>query len=811
MIDAHASKDMMDVHFLSSARSEGFSSLKGELDEKLVSILVRLKRKTYGEIAKEVSANFTKAALLDARKKIFNHVVAKEEKRLTLATEGRDANSIDVDDRAALPGHAPSLLRLVNRRSKPLIVDDILLLSLYIEDPRESFPEQVLKKITAKPCTAEPSNAIDSTDDVSVSSDHDEELTEKENETPAAAKEVGRVAGEKSESNNPSKDEVRADDPPIESTKLCSTHTSTSDLIRTRTIATQTADCIVSYKNSSLNPGKDNSLPSESESGKSTDKTDVAHTRIARTRSENSLLEYIDEEFDSLTKYGNDMDSGRYKRSNPDSCDARFQDLEGKYETVLRRVVHLERLHENDLKQLRKEVNGKIDNIITPSNTVAASERPAPKELPVYRSANAIPPANGPPSDRAKDPFDTHEIADVSEWDVEACDIFVSTQDTQGNPVRTKATPFHERELRRQNPEPSIPNLQTGSIDKRAPTVSRPPPDTRMRNTRQTVTRRDEAYERFANNDGRSDSETHPEPPRSTPSETCTSGDGGGRNLYEMHTIAETTYSHRDDRIPNATGRNDCCCDRQAPVSRYAVPNNPNNPKQQTGGADKPPKNTSSDRQYQCNPNSASSTDRRQEDEADAKRRRLNTTDTRSKPSTSADADRPIIKPSSREYGGKSSVGTVSDTGTTNSNGRNLYSKVVTAGGWTEVTGSQNNEKSTRQEFPRIKSAAPSRNKEFYVRGMSCANYKLHKDLEEAVKWYCRERSINTVHQRVIMYNKDNDSVGIKVVVRDQDVEKFMSRGFWPEGISVREWYEGKPTERVRCFGNERSSSDESL
>ena len=110
-----------------------------------------------------------------------------------------------------------------------------------------------------------------------------------------------------------------------------------------------------------------------------------------------------------------------------------------------------------------------------------------------------------------------------------------------------------------------------------------------------------------------------------------------------------------------------------------------------------------------------------------------------------------------------------------------------------------------------IKSAPQTKNRELYIKGMSCADYRAYKDLEEAVKWYCKERQVNTIHQRVIIYNKESDSVGIKVVVRESDVDNITSRGFWPEGIWIRDWSDEKPSGRDRFFGSDRSSSDKSL
>ena len=104
---------MMDACYLSSVKKKGFDCLKGVLDGKLESILDTLERSNYDEATKEVMANFTKSALLDSRKKIFDIVVAKKIEEASITTTGVDVNKPDPKDEEGLLCQDPSEWQMV--------------------------------------------------------------------------------------------------------------------------------------------------------------------------------------------------------------------------------------------------------------------------------------------------------------------------------------------------------------------------------------------------------------------------------------------------------------------------------------------------------------------------------------------------------------------------------------------------------------------------------------------------------------------------------------------------------------------------
>ena len=67
----------MAAPFLCSEVSAGFSKIKGLLDEKIEKILGGYSKENCKESAKEITANYTKAVLLEFRRKLFNIAQAK--------------------------------------------------------------------------------------------------------------------------------------------------------------------------------------------------------------------------------------------------------------------------------------------------------------------------------------------------------------------------------------------------------------------------------------------------------------------------------------------------------------------------------------------------------------------------------------------------------------------------------------------------------------------------------------------------------------------------------------------------------------
>ena len=139
------------------------------------------------------------------------------------------------------------------------------------------------------------------------------------------------------------------------------------------------------------------------------------------------------------------------------------------------------------------------------------------------------------------------------------------------------------------------------------------------------------------------------------------------------------------------------------------------------------------------------------------------------------------------------------------STSKEKYSIVVTRNGWDK---SGNKGRGKKRTVPQISGLDESENKEMFVYGLKCADFKNKNDLEKSIRLYCLDRSINLVYHRVLAFKSDRVTVGCKVVVKNCDVEKISSKGFWPSNIKIKDWYDD-PEEKVPSSSDERSSSDE--
>ena len=148
--DTNTSSDKMASLFLSSEEMQGIYGLSGVISEKLIEILCRRDNEDHANLTKLINSSFTKSALVEARRKIFDFAVAREKEKRALATARGDAL---IDETAQCSDvHMLSIEQwdLDNRGNKPKIANDIAALSLYIEDPGESFPTAILAKPTPK-------------------------------------------------------------------------------------------------------------------------------------------------------------------------------------------------------------------------------------------------------------------------------------------------------------------------------------------------------------------------------------------------------------------------------------------------------------------------------------------------------------------------------------------------------------------------------------------------------------------------------------------------------------------------------------
>ena len=129
--------------------------------------------------------------------------------------------------------------------------------------------------------------------------------------------------------------------------------------------------------------------------------------------------------------------------------------------------------------------------------------------------------------------------------------------------------------------------------------------------------------------------------------------------------------------------------------------------------------------------------------------------------------------------------------------GRKSYAEV--AGKYDWQTPMSNNKRkrinSSPKEFKPISGTTIIENKDIYVRGLATRNFSNSEELEDSVRYYCRERGVNIVFARVMTNNVNTNAVGCRICLREEDLDKVYEDGFWPAKVEIREWY-NKPRER---------------
>ena len=384
------------------------------------------------------------------------------------------------------------------------------------------------------------------------------------------------------------------------------------------------------------------------------------------------------------------------------------------------------------------------------------------------------------------------------QWDPDSTDMFVNTQDSQGNTVSTKATPMHMNEIAARDVTNQC-SCSKGTGENRSSCSD----GTRPRNTRKATNRKEENLTRQTTS-----VRVAKAPPTTQRSSAAVIQKQDTRSgvAFSSSNHPKRTTNGKAPNILASQGKNRRDKDEPMSVDKTCESDKNRNVDHQRQQQEQL---TTSDKQRSSCQQAESLNDNvtRRSDPDGVKRRRLDIQDD-CVPSTSGYKRQE--QETNVESAGKSTNATGSSVNTGVSVEKTSYAEVASDGEW-NTQGGRNNGKSRKRDYPGIKSAPLNKNRELYIRGMSCADYRAYKDLEEAVKWYCKERKVNTIHQRVIVYNKENDSVGLKVVVRESDVENISSRGFWPEGITIRNWSDEKPRGRERFFVSDQSSSDESL
>ena len=135
--------------------------------------------------------------------------------------------------------------------------------------------------------------------------------------------------------------------------------------------------------------------------------------------------------------------------------------------------------------------------------------------------------------------------------------------------------------------------------------------------------------------------------------------------------------------------------------------------------------------------------------------------------------------------------------------GKETYADMASKNRWNPPPSKRKRTKSSPKAFKPISGATINENKDIYVRGLATKNFTNSEELEDSVRYYCRERGVNIVFARVMTNSVNTNAVGCRVCIREEDLDAVYEDGFWPNKVEVREWYQ-KPRDRrpSRNFNN---------
>ena len=114
---------------------------------------------------------------------------------------------------------------------------------------------------------------------------------------------------------------------------------------------------------------------------------------------------------------------------------------------------------------------------------------------------------------------------------------------------------------------------------------------------------------------------------------------------------------------------------------------------------------------------------------------------------------------------------------------------------------------SPKRAFP-LKGIAATCNRDVYLQGLEVGEGDGEEDMIESVRSYCLERGITPVFIRIIPVKYDCTRVGCRLTVTEEDFERVIDEGLWPDYISVREWTQRPRDNRGNDRGGARPPSD---
>ena len=391
--------DKMAACLISSDKGDDISKISRILEGKIVGLLTKVEYDNVQETGKTICASYTKAALLDFRRKLFAVACKAEKESDKGEINQRDALTIDKDE-CAQKEKTPVL---ANRKSKQPVVDDCIALALHIKNPTGTFPQQVLKSKTVERSkknsqTTNSDKSGGECDSGSSSSEQEEESDCETNKEPIGVqKHFERFVIRELCSERPDDEATQEEnwgDIPVAVTALreCSTQTDTP------------------YPGPSIIELRDSgSFDLESDD------------EMSRKR--------------TVMERDSTMDMSKCKVREND-----VEEIRRKCDRVERRINSIEYEHAKEMGILRAEHSAIKDDLAAVDRKIGMQvgngSKACDKSGKIGKQKRDT---------RVKEPSQRKVVIDRS-WETDESTMLVLTQDSQGEPVMTRATPLHDVE-----------------------------------------------------------------------------------------------------------------------------------------------------------------------------------------------------------------------------------------------------------------------------------------------------------------------------------------------------------------------------
>ena len=734
----------MAAQFASSSFEVGLSRIKGIFDISMEDLICGSEDVGNEDFVKKITAGFTKNALLETRRKLYDVAMSVHDGRRTKGSVAKDALRSGSVDCLSKGSHCDTGRGLVNRRVKPAVASDISDLSVYIRDTDSDFPVHMVKRAPVdRKISNKPKESVVDDDNIS--------LIENVNESDVSLDSASEIRSEGGEIDSPQTlreryiitEEVAksdSDNPSVSIVALKESGTSTSDLCSYRSISTQTDEEIPQTGGVEIAPTIRAEIKYPRHPSPDTNPPSELQVPLAQVSQENrppentvdsnaSMMDPNDPMFE-LSQKLNRLD----KKMNLIEREHMFEIMSLKSEQATLRAEF------SDALGKRQSHNNQQSNANRAGNPPCSRERMSVKEdIAAISSSNAT------------------DHAEEGDWGDYRNTNFVFTQDSQGVTVVTRETPAHQI-LRKYRPD--AVNASDVVIDPIPPNGPCNPPQkvvTYVKADPTPAPQQARRAEQFDNGTKK------PQQIKKLPS-SDTGPARGQVSVTTRHVAQKGKNSDSSGPNTGATRRRATAQDMFNDERQLSADNVGALAKRQRleGGVDL----------YDVDNGSA----------VDTKGN--------SKCSTSVSDSDDCMDDQSEK-----------------SPSKGTFAEMAAKNSWKVVSYSKSPEQK-KGTLPTISGSDDSDTKELYVQGLSVRNYRKHKELEDAVKEYCGLRSVKTQFQRVVVYKNNRKTVGCRIVVCLEDVDKVYARGFWPRGVHIREWYNDKPDEKDKYFVS-CSESDE--